>query len=94
MMTMPILSAGPKAEGSTTAVEAVWGKRRLVFDRELPHRQRQRRIEEIGRQQIANLPALSYMNSAEIEKVASIIGAAVMRHREAERAAYRNGGAR
>jgi hypothetical protein len=95
MMHMPILKTGPVAEGSTAAVEAVWAKRRLGFDRELTPRQRQRRVQEIGQRQISQLPAVvACLTPAEHAKVCDIIGAALMRHREAERASHKNGGAR
>jgi hypothetical protein len=94
MMHMPILKAGPLAEGSTAAVEAVWGKRRLGFDRELTPRQRQRRAQEIGQRLLAQLPAMvSLLTAAEQSKVCDIFGAAIMRRRDHERRAH-TGGAR
>jgi hypothetical protein len=95
MTHMPILKAGPYAEGSTAAVESVWGKRPLRFDRELTPRQRQRRTQELGSRQLARLPAMAeILNPAERAKVCDIFGTAIMRHRDREHEAHKNGGAR
>jgi hypothetical protein len=93
MTHMPIMKEGPHADGSTAAVEAVWGKRSLRFDGEMSGRQRQQRIADLGRKQLEHFPPVRLLTPAEHAKVADIFGAALMRHRDRGRASHKNGGA-